>query len=63
MARRHPLLEFRPRLAAHRRDTIKTLGLKRVSKTLTWQELLAQDEQPADQPASKPGNGHTEAPQ
>jgi hypothetical protein len=36
----HPLLEYRPRFAAHRRDTLRTLGLKRVSKQLTVHDLL-----------------------
>ena len=42
----HALLEFRPRFAAHRRDTIKTLGLKRVSKTLTVSDLLNGHDEP-----------------
>jgi hypothetical protein len=57
----HPILAIRTQLSAHLRENLKTLGLKRVSKTLSWQEILSQDDPPAESPA-KP-NGHTEAPQ
>jgi hypothetical protein len=45
--RPHPVLDARVRLAAHRRESLKLLGLKRVSKTLTVTDLLnSHDEQP-----------------
>jgi hypothetical protein len=45
--RPHPLLDIRLRIRAHRRENLKTLGLKRVAKTLTVSELLnGHDEQP-----------------
>ena len=47
-----PLLELRPRFAAHRRENIKLMGLKRVSKTVTITDLLnGHDEPPATQNA------------
>jgi hypothetical protein len=36
----HPVLSIRTQLSAHLRENLKTLGLKRVSKTLTVQDLL-----------------------
>ena len=46
-AEAHPLLELRPRFAAHRRENIKLMGLKRVSKQITVTDLLNGDtEQP-----------------
>ena len=33
--RAHPILAIRTQLSAHLRENLKTLGLKRVSKTLT----------------------------
>jgi len=38
--RPHPVLAIRTQLSAHLRENLKTLGLKRVSKTLTVQDLL-----------------------
>jgi hypothetical protein len=55
----HPLLEFRPRFAAHRRDTIKILGLKRISKQVTLQEILSQQDDEPDKLAVN-ANGHNE---
>jgi hypothetical protein len=50
--RPHPIIDARNRAAAHRRENLKLLGLKRVSKTLTLTEILANDD---DKPAG--GNG------
>ena len=36
----HPVLAIRLQLAAHLRENLKTLGLKRVSKTVTITDLL-----------------------
>ena len=45
--RPHPVLVIRTQLSAHLRENFKTLGLKRVSKTLTLTDLLhGHDEQP-----------------
>ena len=47
----HPVYQLRAQLVAQRRETLKLLGLKRVSKTLSLQEILAannHDEQPAN---------------
>jgi hypothetical protein len=43
--RPHPIVDARTKLAAHRRENLKTLGLKRVAKTLTVNDrlVLAQD--------------------
>lgn len=49
--RPHPIVDARTRLAAHRRENLKTLGLKRVAKTLSLHEILTKDD---DKPA---GNG------
>jgi hypothetical protein len=38
--RPHPVLAIRTQLSAHLRENLKTLGLKRVSKTLTVNEML-----------------------
>jgi hypothetical protein len=40
----HAVLSERTRLAAHLRENLKTIGLKRIQKTLTLAELLAQGE-------------------
>lgn len=42
--RPHPIVDARTRLAAHRRENLKLLGLKRVAKTLTLNEILANDD-------------------
>jgi hypothetical protein len=42
--RAHPLLDLRIRLAAHRRENIRMLGLKRVSKELSLQDILNEAE-------------------
>jgi len=39
--RPHPVLAIRTQLSAHLRENLKTLGLKRVSKTLTVHDLLS----------------------
>lgn len=38
--RPHPVLAIRTQLSAHLRENLKTLGLKRVSKTLSVTDLL-----------------------
>jgi hypothetical protein len=48
--RPHPVLAIRTTLSAHLRENLKTLGLKRVAKTLSLNEILAKDD-------DKPGNG------
>jgi hypothetical protein len=40
--RPHPILSVRTHLSAYLRENLKTLGLKRVSKTLTVSDLLDQ---------------------
>ena len=35
----HPLIDLRMRVAAHRRDNYKLIGLKRVTKEATWDDL------------------------
>jgi hypothetical protein len=50
--RPHPIIDARTRLAAHRRENLKLLGLKRVSKTLSLTEILANDD---DTPATSIG--------
>jgi hypothetical protein len=50
--RPHPIIDARTKLAAHRRENLKTLGLKRVAKTLSLTEILSKDD---DTPAN--GNG------
>src|SRR5262245_38123593 len=41
--RPHPIVDARTRLAAHRRENLRTLGLKRVAKTLSLTEILAKE--------------------
>jgi hypothetical protein len=50
--RPHPVLSIRTHLSAHLRENLKTLGLKRVAKTLSLNEILTKDDEP---PAN--GNG------
>ncbi|MGB7946153.1 MAG: hypothetical protein WCH75_00595 [Candidatus Binatia bacterium] len=49
----HPVLSIRTQLSAHLRENLKTLGLKRVAKTLTLHEILTNDD-------DTPGNGTTD---
>lgn len=42
----HAVLGERRQLAAHMRENLKTLGLKRVAKTLTLAEILNEPEEP-----------------
>jgi hypothetical protein len=44
--RPHPVLAIRTTLSAHLRENLKTLGLKRVAKTLSLNEILANDDEP-----------------
>jgi hypothetical protein len=46
----HPVYQLRAQLVAQRRETLKLLGIKRVSKALTVADMLnGQDETPASQ--------------
>jgi len=45
-SRPHPVLAIRTQLASHLRENLKTLGLKRVSKQLSLQEILSEEEKP-----------------
>ena len=63
----HPVYQLRAQLVAQRRETLKLLGIKRVSKTLSLQEILAandHDDTPAntngDQSTVHDGNGKKE---
>jgi hypothetical protein len=42
--RPHPVLAIRTQLSAHLRENLKTLGLKRVSRTLSLTEILSKDD-------------------
>jgi hypothetical protein len=42
--RPHPVLAIRTTLSAHLRENLKTLGLKRVAKTLSLNEILTKDD-------------------
>jgi hypothetical protein len=42
--RPHPVLAIRTQLSAHLRENLKTLGLKRVAKTLSLTEILGKDD-------------------
>ncbi|HYT54523.1 MAG TPA: hypothetical protein VEQ38_07405 [Verrucomicrobiae bacterium] len=46
--RPHPVLAIRTQLSAHLRENLKTLGLKRVSKTLTVHDLLNDSSEQGD---------------
>jgi hypothetical protein len=48
--RPHPIVDARARLAAHRRENIKLMGLKRVSKTLTVADMLNGQDETQQQP-------------
>ena len=50
----HPVYQLRAQLVAQRRETLKLLGLKRVSKTLSLQEILAKHDD-NDTPANTNG--------
>ena len=50
----HPVLAIRTQLSAHLRENLKTLGLKRVAKTLSLTEILAKDD-------DTPANGNSGA--
>jgi len=55
--RPHPVLAIRTTLSAHLRENLKTLGLKRVAKTLSLHEILTTD---ADKPEGA-SNGAAES--
>jgi len=48
--RPHPIVDARTRLAAHRRENLKLLGLKRVAKTLSLPEILSKETEDDDKP-------------
>jgi len=50
----HPVLAIRTQLSAHLRENLKTLGLKRVSKTLSLHDILAANDD-NDKPANTNG--------
>src|SRR5262245_17289941 len=39
----HPLIDIRVRLASHRRENLKSLGLRRVQKLVDWRETLREE--------------------
>jgi hypothetical protein len=53
--RAHPILAIRTQLAAHLRENLKTLGLKRVSKTLTLHDILNSPDE--SESHEQPANG------
>src|SRR3990172_3617411 len=53
----HCVLSERTRLAAHMRENLKTLGLKRVTKPLTLDDPLAEDDDEPSQDEPVPANG------
>jgi hypothetical protein len=56
--RRHPVLAIRTTLSAHLRENLKTLGLKRVAKTLSLHDILSkEDDKPGDGTGEKESNG------
>ena len=54
--RPHPVLAIRTQLSAHLRENLKTLGLKRVSRTLSLHDILANDDTPATGTGEKESN-------
>jgi hypothetical protein len=58
--RPHPIVDARTKLAAHRRENLKTLGLKRVAKqVLTADEIRRRYE--SDENDTPAANGATES--
>ena len=55
--RPHPVLAIRTTLSAHLRENLKTLGLKRVAKTLSLTEILTTGD---DTPANSNGAADNE---
>jgi hypothetical protein len=55
--RPHPVLAIRTQLSAHLRENLKTLGLKRVAKSVSLHEILSKEAKDDD----KPDNGNSEA--
>src|SRR4030095_15253203 len=45
-SRAHPVLAIRTQLSAHLRENLKTLGLRRVAKTLSLTDILTKDDEP-----------------
>lgn len=61
--RPHPIIDARTRLASHRRENLKTLGLKRVAKQITSIDTIRARYEKPDTPTDKPiaeGNGADE---
>jgi len=54
--RPHPIIDARTRLAAHRRDNLKLLGLKRKAKVVSLEEILNGDD---DKPQATETNDET----
>src|SRR5215831_18378867 len=60
--RPHPIVDARTKLATHRRENLKTLGLKRVSRTLSLNEIFAKpDDTPADGNGAADSTVHVES--
>jgi hypothetical protein len=55
--RAHPILAIRTQLSAHLRENLKTLGLKRVSRALTVQDLLSDHSDDKPSANAVEGNG------
>ena len=54
----HAVLPERARLAAHLRENLKTLGLKRASKEVSMDQLISNALKEQELTASEKGNGH-----
>ncbi len=52
----HPVYTLRAQLIAQRRDHLKLLGIKRVTKTLSLQEILAESQATEGESANGAGN-------
>jgi hypothetical protein len=55
--RPHPIVDARTRLASHRRENLKTLGLKRVSKVIGVDAIRQRYERQDDDKPEATGNG------
>jgi hypothetical protein len=54
--RLHGVLAERTRLAAHERDNLRTLGLKRVAKAVDWRDALRDSTGTEDNGKPEPGD-------
>ena len=52
----HPIITQRTKLAGHIRENLKALGLKRVQKQITLEDILNED-QPSEQEQQDKGGG------